>query len=85
MALETMSGELKVAAAEQGVSLELLHRVTSMSSGGLDSLPHAGAIITMFMICRLTHRQAYKDVAVTTVVIPLIAVVVVIGLHSVIG
>ncbi|WP_193081195.1 GntP family permease [Brevibacterium aurantiacum] len=85
VALETMSGELKVAAAEQGVSLELLHRVTSMSSGGLDSLPHAGAIITMFMICRLTHRQAYKDVAVTTVVIPLIAVVVVIGLHSVIG
>ena len=56
-----------------------------MASGGLDSLPHAGAIITMFMICRLPHRQAYKDVAMTTVVMPLIAVAVVIGLHSIVG
>lgn len=85
VALETMSDQLIASAAEQGVGLDVLHRVTSMASGGLDSLPHASAIITMFMICRLTHRQAYKDVAMTTVVMPLIAVAVVIGLHSIVG
>lgn len=85
VALEAMADDLKASALDQGVSLELLHRVTSIASGGLDSLPHAGAIITMFMICRLTHRQAYKDVAMTTVAMPLLAVVVIIALHAVIG
>lgn len=73
IALGAMGEELKAAAMEQGVSLELMHRVTSVASGGLDTLPHSGAVITLLLICGLTHRQSYKDLAMITVVFPLIA------------
>lgn len=73
IALGAMGEELKASAMEQGVSLELMHRVTSVASGGLDTLPHSGAVITLLLICGLTHRQSYKDLAMITVVFPLIA------------
>ncbi|MBB6521481.1 GntP family permease [Pseudoteredinibacter isoporae] len=56
-----------------GIDAGTLHRLAAMASGGLDSLPHSGAIVAMFTITGLTHKQAYKDVAVITVVIPIIA------------
>ncbi|MBI4557169.1 MAG: GntP family permease [Candidatus Hydrogenedentes bacterium] len=62
---------------ETGVAPEVLHRVIAIGSGGLDSLPHCGAIITTFTVMGLTHREAYKDTFVVTVLIPLIALVVV--------
>lgn len=80
IALGAMGEDLKAAALEQGVSLELMHRVTSVASGGLDTLPHSGAVITLLLICGLTHRQSYKDMAMITVVFPLVSVVAVIAL-----
>lgn len=56
-----------------GVSAPELHRLAAMASGGFDSLPHCGAVVAMLAITRLTHREAYRDVAVVTVVIPVIA------------
>ena len=61
---------------ERGVEPEILHRLANIAAGGLDSLPHCGAIIAMLMVMGLTHKQAYKDVFVVTVVIPIIAVLV---------
>ena len=61
-----------------GVSPQTLHRIATIGSGGLDSLPHCGAVITGFTIMGLTHREAYKDVFVVTVAIPLVALVVVV-------
>lgn len=58
---------------EMGVSPEHLHRIANLASGGLDSLPHCGAVIAMLMIMGLTHKEAYRDIFVVTVVIPLIA------------
>ena len=43
--------------AAAGISPQLLHRVATIASGGLDSLPHNGAVITILGICRLTHRE----------------------------
>ena len=40
-----------------------------MASGGMDTLPHNGAVITLLAVTGLTHRQAYKDVFAFTVVI----------------
>ena len=57
-----------------------------MAAGGLDTLPHSGAVITLFAICHLmTHKQSYKDVAIVTMAIPLIAVTVVIVLGTMLG
>lgn len=73
LALESM-GKIYAAQAAAGLAdPELLHRVAAMSCGGLDSLPHNGALITLLMICRCTHRESYPDVAVVTVLIPLAA------------
>jgi H+/gluconate symporter-like permease len=57
----------------QGIDPGTLHRLAVMASGGFDSLPHCGAVIAMLTITQLTHRDAYKDVGVVTVVIPVIA------------
>jgi H+/gluconate symporter-like permease len=51
-----------------------------MASGGLDTLPHNGAVITLLVVCGLTHRQSYKDIAVVSLVIPVAVTAVVIGL-----
>ena len=68
---------------EMGVEPEILHRISNIASGGFDSLPHCGAVIAMLMIMGLTHRQAYKDIFVMTVMVPVIAVLCCIALLSV--
>lgn len=65
---------------ETGIAPEVLHRIAVMASGGLDSLPHCGAVIAMLTITGMTHRQAYRDVAVVTIAIPILATLVCIGL-----
>lgn len=60
-----------------GIEPEILHRVATMASGGFDSLPHCGAVVAMLVITGLTHKEAYRDVGIITVVIPVIATLVV--------
>ena len=62
-------------AVNAGIDPELMHRVAVMAAGGLDTLPHSGAVITLLAICGLTHKQSYLNLAMVTIVIPLIAVV----------
>ena len=40
-----------------GIPLEVMHRVASMAAGGMDTLPHNGAIITLLAVTGLTHRR----------------------------
>lgn len=62
---------------------EILHRIASLSSGGLDTLPHNGAVITTLAICGLTHKEAYKDMFITSVVIPIFVTTIVVILTSI--
>ncbi|MEO5998094.1 MAG: GntP family permease [Chitinophagaceae bacterium] len=66
IALATMSETYITQASKLGISNEVLHRVASMASGGMDTLPHNGAVITLLLITGLTHKQAYKDIFVMT-------------------
>lgn len=61
-----------------GVNPEALHRVMVVACGGLDSLPHNGFVITLLTYAGLTHKQAYKDIAITTVLLPLLSLVILI-------
>jgi len=70
---------------EMGVEPEVLHRIAAVASGGLDSLPHCGAVIAMLMIMGLTHKQAYKDIFMVTVLFPMLAVLLCIGVLSLVG
>ncbi|NLI11931.1 MAG: GntP family permease [Peptococcaceae bacterium] len=69
--------------AQVGITPELLHRIASMASGGMDTLPHNGAIITLLAVCGLTHRQSYKHIGVLTIVKTVTAFLMV-ALHSII-
>ncbi len=80
LALEALGDSFKTMALEHGISLEAFHRIAIMAAGGLDTLPHSGAIITLLAVTGLTHRQSYKDIAMCTIAFPLFAVVVAIGL-----
>ncbi|QJA08487.1 GntP family permease [Romboutsia sp. CE17] len=53
------------------IPLEVMHRIASLASGGLDTLPHNGAVITTLAICGLTHKESYKDIFITSVIIPI--------------
>lgn len=64
---------------------DILHRVASMASGGLDTLPHNGAVITLLAVCGLTHRESYKDIFAITTVITIFAVFVVVIIYSITG
>ncbi|MFZ3385172.1 MAG: GntP family permease [Candidatus Methanoperedens sp.] len=64
-------------AIQDGIDPAVLHRVASIASGGLDTLPHNGAIITLLAITRLTHKKSYFDILVANIFIPLIALFVI--------
>jgi len=66
-----------------GIKPEVLHRIATVSAGGLDTLPHCGAVVAMFTIMGMTHRQAYRDVFVVSVLIPLFAALVLVLVASV--
>ncbi|RDV24594.1 GntP family permease [Alteromonas aestuariivivens] len=69
---------------DQGVEPEQLHRIVSISSGALDSLPHNGYVVTTIRaICQETHKAAYGAVAALTVVVPLVGLAMAIALFSV--
>ncbi|MFD0738002.1 GntP family permease [Lysobacter koreensis] len=78
IALAAMADTFIANANAAGIPMEVLHRVAAMASGGMDTLPHNGAVITLLAVTGLTHRQAYKDIFAITI-IKTLAVFVVIG------
>jgi H+/gluconate symporter-like permease len=78
IALAAMADTFIANANAAGIPMEVLHRIASMASGGMDTLPHNGAVITLLAVTGLSHRQAYKHVFAITA-IKTLAVLVVIG------
>lgn len=69
---------------DQGVDPEELHRIVSISSGALDSLPHNGYVVTTIRaICQETHQNAYWAMGALTVVVPLIGLCLAVALFSI--
>jgi len=66
IALEIFGQHWLETTAAMGIPPEVLHRIASMAAGGLDTLPHNGAVITLLAVCGLTHKEAYKDVFAIT-------------------
>jgi H+/gluconate symporter-like permease len=85
IALQTLGADYLARAQAVGISPDLLHRVTTVATGGLDSLPHNGAVVTLLGICGLTHREAYKDIFMVAVVFPIVALVLLVVVGSLFG
>jgi H+/gluconate symporter-like permease len=84
IALATMADSFIAGAQTAGIPLEVLHRVAAMASGGMDTLPHNGAVITLLAVTGLTHRDSYRDIFAITLV-KSAAVFVVIGVFYLTG
>lgn len=59
-------------AQQTGISLEVMHRIAAIAASAMDTVPHNGAILTLLAVTGMTHKKAYGDIAVCTIVIPLI-------------
>ncbi|MDQ0884871.1 GntP family permease [Peribacillus sp. V2I11] len=66
--LSAMADKYIEAANAFGIPLEVMHRAMAMAAGGMDTLPHNGAVITLLAVTGLTHRQAYKDIFAITII-----------------
>src|SRR5207253_5599116 len=84
IALAAMANQFLEGARAANIPPEVLHRVASMASGGMDTLPHNGAVITLLAVTGLTHRTSYKDIFAVTC-IKTIAVFVVIAAYYLFG
>lgn len=74
IALEALGQKYYELALSTGLSPEAFHRIASLASGGLDTLPHNGAVLTLLTITGMTHRDSYLDIFVVSLLIPLLSV-----------
>ena len=84
IALATMADTFIAGANSAGIPLEVLHRIAAMASGGMDTLPHNGAVITLLAVTGLTHKESYRDIFAITL-LKTAAVAVVIGVFYLTG
>lgn len=75
IALEALGAQYLQIAQETGIAPEAFHRIASMSSGGLDTLPHNGAVLTLLAVTAMTHKDSYKEIFVVGSLIPIAAVI----------
>jgi H+/gluconate symporter-like permease len=68
IALAAMSDVFIKGAQAMQIPLEVLHRVVAMASGGMDTLPHNGAVITLLAVTGLTHRESYREIFAITII-----------------
>lgn len=83
--LNSFGGDFIRLAAEHHISHELMHRITTMSAGTLDALPHNGTVLLLLQISGLTHRESYLDMVMTVIVSCIIALVAVMILGTLFG
>lgn len=84
IALGAMAEKYNHAIAAANIPPEVMHRVVAMASGGMDTLPHNGAVITLLAVTGLTHKQSYRDIFAVTI-IKTLAVFFVIGIYTLFG
>lgn len=67
---------------KSGIDPQVLHRLASICSGGLDNLPYNGATVTVIALCGMTHKKSYLDMFMVATVVPIAASLVIMVLGS---
>ena len=70
-------------AGTAGANLEVVHRISAMFAGTFDSLPHSTVWFLILPTLGVTHKEGYKYAFWTTVVIPTIVGIILVGLAMV--
>ena len=85
IALNALGDTYLKIAAEQGINPALMHRLTTISAGTLDALPHNVTVLLLLHISGLTHRESYFDMVMTVIVSCIIGLASVLVLGSIFG
>jgi H+/gluconate symporter-like permease len=85
LTLGAMGDYYASAAQAAHINPEIMHRIAAMGSAAMDLLPHNGAVITLFAICGLTHKQSYFDLFVVGSLTAFSASLLVLGLYLTVG
>ncbi len=75
IALAALGDKYYQIALQTGISPEAFHRVASLASGGLDTLPHNGAVLTLLAITGMTHKDSYIDICLTSLILPIVSTI----------
>ncbi|MNT24361.1 Citrate transporter [compost metagenome] len=85
IALQSLAATYMELAHTLGIDPALMHRVSVIGAGTLDSLPHNGAVVTLLAVCGSTHRDGYMNIVVVGIIGPIIALAAVIALGGALG
>ncbi len=82
IALDALAPSFVRMSEASGIPLAAFHRVGAIACGGLNTLPHDGAVVTYLSYCKISHKKGYFDMFIVAGAIPIIANVVAIILGS---
>jgi H+/gluconate symporter-like permease len=85
IALDALGEHFLALAETYNIDPGLMHRVTTISAGTLDALPHNGTVLLLLQISKLTHADSYKDMVMTVIVSVIISLIAVLILGSTVG
>ena len=68
---------------EMGINPGVLHKIASIATLTLDSLPHNGVMVTVLAFCGLTHKEGYRYMFVITVLFTFVVLVLAIVLAGI--
>lgn len=75
IALAALGAKYLELSKTSGISAQAFHRIASLSSGGLDTLPHNGAVLTLLNNTGMSHKDSYFDIMVVSLILPIIATI----------
>ncbi|AZL16173.1 GntP family permease [Rickettsiales endosymbiont of Stachyamoeba lipophora] len=85
IALQTLGDSFAEMSTTYKINPEILHRLSTIASSGLDTLPHCGAVITLLAICGLKHKESYFDIFMVSVVFTVLTCALIVIYGSTIG
>lgn len=80
IALSALSDKFIALSESTGIPLPVFHRLVSLSSGGLDTLPPGAAALLRY--CGCSFKESYIDVFMTSLIAPMVVTLICIGLAS---
>ena len=73
IALAALGAKYMDLAKTTGIDPQAFHRIASLASGGMDTLPHNGAVLTLLNNTGMTHKDSYFDIMVVSLILPIVA------------
>lgn len=83
IALDTLAPNFIQMSAASGIPLEVFHRVGAIACGGLNTMPHDGAVVTYLSYCKIPHKRGFFDIFMVAGAIPILTNIVAIILGTI--